>query len=104
MSRYIDADLIKTVVYPPAPKEEETDSEYFYRMGWQVGIGKVLKLPTADVRENVKSEWQQMESIYDDCTWICSVCGEPFILIAGDPAENGYNFCPNCGADMRAEK
>ena len=38
---------------------------------------------------------------YDHDTWECSVCHEPFTLIEGTPKDNLYNFCPNCGADMR---
>lgn len=35
-----------------------------------------------------------------DSIWKCSNCGEPFILIEGTPKQNGYNYCPNCGAEM----
>lgn len=36
--------------------------------------------------------------VYD--TAICSECFEEFDF---EQAENQYNFCPNCGADMREE-
>ena len=39
----------------------------------------------------------------DEDTFECSVCKEPFTLICGTPKDNLYNFCPNCGADMRGE-
>lgn len=58
-----------------------------------------------DVRENVKGEWiphdleNGEKSIDEDC---CSVCGERFREIAMTGCE--WNFCPNCGADMRGEK
>ena len=51
--------------------------------------------PTADVRENVKGEWQQKQI----GKWIyahCSVCHTTH--------DAPTNFCPNCGADMRGEK
>lgn len=30
----------------------------------------------------------------------CSKCREIFNLEVGNPKENGYNYCPNCGAKM----
>ena len=50
--------------------------------------------PTADVRENVRGEWIDRGK---DMTirWQCSECGRKDTHI--------YNFCPNCGADMRRE-
>ena len=55
---------------------------------------------TANVRENVKGEWIKVDEqpyfrkhFHKVC---CSVC-----------RKQGYdywNFCPNCGADMRQEK
>ena len=33
----------------------------------------------------------------------CSNCNEPWTTIEGTPWDNGMNFCPNCGADMRQE-
>ena len=49
-----------------------------------------------------KGEWLK---IYPDNeewnVYECSHCGEEFDLIEGTPYDNEYNFCPNCGADMR---
>lgn len=36
-----------------------------------------------------------MDTYYD-----CSVCGESFVFIDGDPIDNLYHHCPNCGAKM----
>ena len=36
-------------------------------------------------------------------TFKCSACGELWSLIDGTPQDNGMNFCPNCGADMRGK-
>ena len=44
------------------------------------------------VRE--KGEWEVGD--YYDCGDVCSCCGWDSALV---PCE--YNFCPNCGADMR---
>lgn len=60
---------------------------------------KILDLPTADVRENVRGKWVKVDEqpyfrkhFHKVC---CSVC-----------RKQGYdywNFCPNCGADMRGD-
>lgn len=63
------------------------------------GIGDVLDLvedyPAADVRPVVHGEWIG-KPIAGFCTVRCSVCDEPFLENNGT-----WNFCPNCGADMR---
>ena len=57
--------------------------------------------------ERPKGKWiADTNHCYDDDedTFECSVCKEPFTLICGTTKDNLYNFCPNCGADMRGEK
>lgn len=54
--------------------------------------------PTADVRENVHGEWQYGTYYVQgrEEKWLfpnCSICHKEF--------DKEYNFCPNCGADMR---
>ena len=52
--------------------------------------------PTADVRENVRGKWKRR--IVDggwNANLVCSECGYTLMI------EDGYHFCPNCGADMR---
>jgi DNA-directed RNA polymerase subunit RPC12/RpoP len=64
---------------------------------------QALDMAISALSEN-KGEWikiypdQEEWNVYE-----CSHCGEAFDLIEGTPYDNGYNFCPNCGADMRAE-
>lgn len=64
----------------------------------------IENLPAADVREVKRGKWKYTEMYYDDYAWVCSVCGEPWVLNDGTPAENNMNYCPNCGADMREEQ
>lgn len=57
-------------------------------------------IPAADVRENVKGKWKRR--IVDggfNADWICSECG---YRVKYDFCN--FNFCPNCGADMRGDK
>ena len=60
------------------------------------------ELPTVEARPVVKGEWLYERETYNTCSaWKCSNCGEcyglPFI-------KDEYNFCPECGADMRGGK
>ena len=87
--RYIDADKIQyTMLY----KENWITNTGVEKQGaWKEDIDKI---PTADVRENVRGEWHDGD---------CSCCGWSWRDIACDSdLHNGLqsNFCPNCGADM----
>lgn len=54
-------------------------------------------IPAADVRPVVRGEWKDaMQSCNDSPHVKCSVCGEYYWRYF-----NKFNFCPNCGADMR---
>ena len=37
-------------------------------------------------------------------TYKCSACGEIQVLIYGTPKENGWKYCPHCGAKMDEQK
>ena len=87
MSRYIDADeLIKVGLQ---------DGAYEY-----ISVREIAEFPTADVRENVKGEWTDHRTWEHDGEFYCSNCG--FVL---DSYIQGafYNYCPNCGAEMRGD-
>lgn len=87
MARYIDADLIE---YDDLIREDLDDV-------LTVAYWKDIKdMPIADVRENVNGEWIEEQN----CYYRCSVCGKHYPSFR-DNME--YNFCPNCGADMRGE-
>lgn len=58
----------------------------------------ITDIPAADVRENVRGEWLP-DCEYDGedewCFNQCSLCNYQ--------SDEQYNYCPNCGADMRGE-
>lgn len=61
------------------------------------------EIPDADVRPVVRGYWHGEGDGYADgelvCDmWQCSCCGEWFDEWDDKPT---WNFCPNCGADMR---
>ena len=84
MSRYIDADLIRY--------DEDIPGMFI------ASKTRINNMPTADVRENVRGEW-----LSGDCMGAsCSKCGEYFSFRTFSEVYN-FNFCPNCGADMRGD-
>ena len=92
----------------------EYDQERHCCPRWNRVIRQTLKdaQPTADVRENVKGRWVEVvdrTEMYDKegvKTWgmlfQCNQCG--FVLNAVESHTGQYNYCPNCGADMRGEQ
>ena len=65
-----------------------------------------------DVRENVKGEWKPKTPLSKSYRFVCSVCGGTAYYCSGSCASTRdrvknickYNYCPNCGADMRKEE
>jgi len=56
----------------------------------------IEKLPSADVRENVRGEWEGYgHDFFGDNEYRCTACKKT--------ANIKTDFCPNCGADMRTE-
>lgn len=63
---------------------------------WCMGKDRINQIPAADVRPVVRGEWLEPD---DDYGYLeCSVCEE------SSPNDERWNFCPNCGADMRKQK
>ena len=96
MSRYIDADLL----------QEDFKADHGGKRSLMIDTQ-----PTADVRENVRGEWLP-HPIKGNREWdVCSACGigckrrEYGIHANGKKwvTEYNFNFCPNCGADMRGD-
>ena len=79
--------LISDIFFATDPNGEE-----------QCGVIKCSKAirnaPAANVVEVVHGEW-----IAHGYKWRCSVCNHRLNL-DGTPTENGFYFCPNCGAKM----
>ena len=82
MSRYIDADLL----------QEDFKEDHGGKRSLMIDTQ-----PTADVRENVRGEWQPIEvqpyfKKHFNTSVACSVCHRK--------GDKRWNFCPNCGAQM----
>lgn len=94
MSRYIDADLyVEMQIY---------DEEHEERRKWKGTIEDLLDQWTEQgcppTVEHKTGEWKWSAL---DCSWECSRCNCVFEEFDYKPE---YNYCPNCGADMRGEE
>ena len=84
MSKYIDADDVANAIYHHFPSVRTMAD----------ARGVIEEAPSIDIVPkrgewiNVSGGWAPNEK--------CSVCGEVV-------HEYNYNFCPNCGADMRGK-
>lgn len=61
--------------------------------------------PAADVAPVRHGRWipSDMGGGEPDEAYICSECGEPWILNEGTPEENNMRYCPACGVRMDKE-
>ena len=101
MSRLIDADELLKFVEDRYDITWESDS---YEGGIKDAcsdiIEKIDNMPTIEP-QRMRGKWETIDGWDGDEVYRCSECGEEFVLIDGTPKDNGYHFCPNCGADMR---
>ena len=64
-------------------------------------FGNSEPLPPAQP-ERIKGRWISADAIFGGEPFYCSECGENTRdTVMGKPR---WNFCPNCGADMRGEQ
>lgn len=101
MSRYIDADLLKEnhLMSDDCNNCEQNPiaCEYDYEYTKKDFCEWIDNEPTANVRENVYGEW--LKGTHKGTHFVdsvCSNCGKAYSLYPLN-----YNFCPDCGADMR---
>lgn len=78
-----------------------------YKEALKMLLEKVEKIPSADVVERKRGKWVgypeclKYMNAYADDHIVCSACEECFSILDNDCER--FNFCPNCGADMREE-
>ena len=72
------------------------DGEYTDYGEFLVAVIEALQEP-----KRKKGQWEDFD--YDN-SYLCTSCGEIWILNDGTPEKNNMNYCPNCGADMRGKK
>ena len=106
--RLIDANAFDNRVRVAGGFAEEELSDDF-KDGVLAVLEMLKRQPTIEERKTGK--WIEVEvfpdsyDIYGNKTWSsemqCDQCGFRHTAIEGHMAQ--YNFCPNCGADMRGE-
>ena len=80
-----------------------TNSPTFYDgqdiANWQAKC--INEAPAVDAEPVQHGEWILNPcNLYNDATWVCSECGNEWVLIDGTPLDNQMNYCPKCGARM----
>ena len=68
---------------------------------WQSDVDALKAAPSAQPMRK-KGKWVSADAIFGGVPFYCSECGENTRdTVMGEPR---WNFCPNCGADMRGEE
>jgi len=75
---------------PTVEITEEQAIEKLHETGWLIRHDK-------EMTERPHGEWVLCEDSYFNR---CSICGDIWL----NEANSDFNFCPNCGADMRQEE
>jgi len=65
---------------------------------------RVIREALDAVEKPKMGKWIETDDGWDGTYYVCSICGCPWTLIDGDPEDNGMNYCPHCGADMRTSE
>lgn len=77
-------------------KEYDTEQHCCHR--WT----KVIRNTVEELTEQKIGKWIfcENETGEGSNTYKCSACGEIQMIISGTPKENGWAYCPHCGAKM----
>ena len=110
--KYTAKDAIDAVCNVPSAEPEYrldewcTDcKEYDQERNCCPRVNHVIRATLQEVQtERKKGRWIETDDGWDGVYYECSCCKEAFTLIDGTPTDNLYNYCPNCGAEMRGEE
>lgn len=92
MSDYIERQRLKEAISADCQHLSYFDESFF-----DMVMNDVDEVPAANVREDVRGEWEFptfLDSDENDPRCICSVCGSIETPLAR------HKFCPNCGCPL----
>ena len=87
-----------------------TYRDLYEKAEWKLEKGEItggeFDEMTKPLDEEVRphGEWIEKEDFNQDIYYDCSICGNSWCTLDGTPWQNGMNFCPHCGADMRPKE
>lgn len=105
--RLIDADALIAIMVDQKEPEFSGNSRSRYMQWlldyWTIKNAPTIELPSAEP-ERKKGKWKPFDRSWGRSVWTCTACGES-LEVPCDWASNIpiYNYCPNCGADMRGD-
>ncbi len=102
ISRKALCDDLREYKVHPVPISSDESEVKGYNDGIDLAISVIAEFPSAEP-ERKKGKWIEQDDGWDGVYYECSCCKEAFTLLDGTPSDNLYNFCPNCGADLRGE-
>ena len=100
----LDFEIVHMTAYRNGKNEGNPMAQY--NKGLEDGIKAIRALPSAEP-EPKKGKWidypdcLQYKGAYADDQIVCSACHHVFSIM--DNCTEEFDFCPNCGADMRGE-
>ena len=111
MMRAIDADALNSMKFHDLPYTHiipQGCEAKSYERGWNDAIDSIVEGEPTIEPERKKGKWIEYpdclryEDAYSDDQIACSACHHVFSIL--DNCTEEFNFCPNCGADMRGER
>ena len=97
MVRLIDADELSNKI------QDEYHGSYSEIQIAPYQIDRMIDdMPTVNTKPVVPAHWMLCEYEIGEGSNVykCSHCGEVQVLIDGTPKDNGWRYCPHCGAKM----
>ena len=95
--KLINPDEIRFVLAPIAPLLSG-EQVHYESVAFQQVIGMIRRIEAEPVKH---AHWVACESDEYEDEYKCSACGIQFIAI--EPQEEGWKYCPCCGAKMDEE-
>lgn len=83
-------------------ESEQKENVELFLGGAMAVMGMIHNAPTI-APESLRpvAHWDMEEdAVGDPIVWTCSNCKDSIIMYDGTPMENGYKYCPYCGARM----